>query len=314
MRIVFMGTPDFAVPSLEALLGAGHELALVVTQPDRPRGRGRPQPQPPPVKRRAQAHGLPVFQPARVRRPDAIETIRATAPELIVVVAYGQILPPELLAVPVRGCLNVHASLLPRYRGAAPIHWAIIHGEAETGVTTMWMDAGLDTGDMILRRAVPIGPDETVGELHDRLAALGGECLVDTLRAIERGDAPRTPQPAEGATYAPPIRPEHERIDWTRPSRAIHNQVRGMNPWPGAHGLTARGRLKVWRTAVAAEDGAVAAPGAVVAVDPARGLEVAAGRGSLWLLEVQPENGRRMSGADYANGHGIRPGQPLMLY
>lgn len=310
-----MGTPDFALPSLEALARAGEDVVGVVTQPDRPRGRGRGEAAPPPVKRAALALGLPVLQPERVGRPGAVAAIAALRPELIVVVAFGQILPAALLSVPARGCVNVHASLLPRYRGAAPIHWAILNGELQTGVTTMWMDEGLDTGDLILSRAVPIGPDETVGELHDRLAALGASCLLETLRLLRRGEAPRIPQAHDQASYAPRLTAADERIDWNRPAREIHNRVRGMNPWPVAHALTGRGRLKVWRTRLPAEGaaagGASAPPGTVVAVRPGDGIDVQASDAPVTLLEVQPAGGRRMPADAYANGRALAPGQAL---
>lgn len=322
-----MGTPDFAAVHLKALAAAGYPIVGVVTQPDRPRGRGG-RVSFSPVKQAALELGLPVLQPARVKNPQAVADIAALQPDLAVVVAFGQILTQQLLDVPRLGCINVHASLLPQYRGAAPIHWAVINGETLTGVTTMWMDAGLDTGDMILRSEVPIGPEMTTGELHDRLAEAGAELLVRTLRAVERGDAPRTPQDHAIATYAPRLTPADERIDWTRPAAQIANLVRGMNPWPVAHTVTPRGRLKVWQarpwnpaqggalplTGAAASPGAgsaAAAPGTVVAVRKGEGLLVQTGGGLLLLQEVQPENGRRMTAEEYARGQRLEPGAAL---
>lgn len=324
MRIVFMGTPDFAVPSLRALVEAGHEVLSVITQPDRPRGRGG-KVSFSPVKEAALDLGLPVYQPARVRRPEAVETIRELRPDLLAVVAFGQILPPAVLELPRLGSINVHASLLPRYRGAAPIHWAVINGDTETGVTTMWMDAGLDTGDMILKDVTPIGPDETVGDLHDRLAVIGAGLLAETIRRVETGTAPRLPQDPALATLAPMIRPEHELIDWTRPSAEIHNHIRGMNPWPVAYSCLGGTRIKIWRSVLDGQtsvlDGQAAAqaagrwptqpsvPGRVIGVSSNRGILVETGSGAIALNEVQPENSRRMKAEDFARGRGVLPGQ-----
>lgn len=309
MRLVFMGTPAFAVPSLEAVLAAGHEVAAVVTQPDRPKGRGG-RLQASPVKQTALAHGLPVLQPERVRRPAAVAELAALGADCFVVVAFGQILPRAVLEQPRFGCINVHASLLPRYRGAAPIHWAVMNGESETGITTMWMDEGLDTGDMLLKTRLPIGPDETTGELHDRLAAAGAELLVASLALIEQGKAPREPQNDGDATYAPLLRPEHERIDWTRSAHAVHNQIRGLCPWPGAYTASPAGRLKVWQSRRGDGPAANTAPGTVVAVT-ADGIWVQCGDGSVCLTEVQPENKRPMAAAAFANGYRVEPGWRL---
>jgi methionyl-tRNA formyltransferase len=239
MKLVFMGTPDFAVPSLQALQEAGHQIAGVFTQPDRPAGRGKKM-MPSPVKVLAEKLNLPVFQPLKIKTPEAIDSIRKLEPECIVVVAYGQILSPEILNLPPYGCINVHASLLPSYRGAAPIHWAVLNGEQKTGVTTMLMDEGLDTGDMLLAAEYPISSTATTGEVHDALARLGAEVLLKTLRGLQDGTLKPVPQPQE-FTYAPPLKREHERIDWSHSALAIHNQIRGLNPWPGAY-TTFRGR------------------------------------------------------------------------
>ncbi|MDP4127948.1 MAG: methionyl-tRNA formyltransferase, partial [Bacillota bacterium] len=232
MRIVFMGTPDFAVPALRALVNGGHSVVGVFTQPDRPAGRGKNL-KPSPVKVAAEELGLPVFQPARIKTPEGIQTLRDLAPECIIVVAYGQILSKDILQLPPKGCINVHASLLPAYRGAAPIHWAIMKGETHTGVTTMLMDEGLDTGDMLLKREVAISDKTTTGEVHDSLATLGGELLMETLSALEMGKLIPIPQTGE-SNYAPLLSRNHERLNWSRGAKELHDQIRGLNPWPGA--------------------------------------------------------------------------------
>ncbi|MBZ5585688.1 MAG: methionyl-tRNA formyltransferase [Acidobacteriia bacterium] len=307
MRLVFLGTPAFAVPTLEKLVEAGREVALVITQPDRPRGRGRHD-APPPVKEAAGRLGLPVYQPERVRRPEAVERLRALAPDAMVVVGYGQIIPQSVIDIPPMGIVNVHASLLPRYRGAGPVQWAIIHGEKRTGVTTMRIDAGLDTGDMLLEAETEIGPEETAVELGARLAVMGASLLVETLAGLEAGRiVPRKQDPAQ-ATYAPLLKKEDGLIDWSLPAVAIHNRVRGMQPWPGAY-TTFRGELlHVWRTFRGqatkppnrGEAGATPRNGAVLSLRP---LTIACGEGSLQLGEVQLEGRRRMPAADFVNGH-----------
>lgn len=311
MSIVFMGTPDFAVVSLKALLNAGFSVSRVVTQPDRPRGRGRKL-LPPPVKEYAVKAGIEVWQPERVRDPAFIELLRAVAPEIIVVVAFGQILPRAVLDIPPLGCINLHASLLPRYRGAAPIHRAIINGETVTGVTTMYMDEGMDTGDMILRAEVPIRRDDTVGILHDRLAEVGAELLVKTLDLVQRGVAPREPQNPAEATYAPMLTKDDELIRWDRPAEDIYNQVRGMDPWPGACTWIGNERVKIWRveTEPSAND-TQEQPGQVLAADPEYGIIVQAAQGRVVITEVQPAGGRRMSAGDYLRGRRV-PARTLL--
>ncbi|CAA7602761.1 methionyl-tRNA formyltransferase [Acididesulfobacillus acetoxydans] len=252
MRLVFMGTPDFAVPSLEASVGAGYEVAGVFTQPDRPAGRGQLM-KPSAVKTAALALGLPVFQPERVKSPEAVAQLRDLAPEGIVVVAYGQILSSEILALPRRGCINVHASLLPAYRGAAPIQWAVIRGEKVTGVTTMLMNQGLDTGDLLLQAEYPISAEAAGGEVHEALARLGATLLLDTLAGVEAGTVRPVPQTGPGS-YAPLLTRKDEKIDWAGGSWAIHNLIRGLNPWPGAY-TTFRGEsLKVWQSSPPEEE------------------------------------------------------------
>ncbi len=315
MRIVFMGTPDFAVPSLKALLAADFDVVGVFTQPDRPRGRGHKVTYSP-VKEAALAAGLPVFQPRRLRDGDALETLRQLTPDAIVVVAFGQLLPPAVLALPPLGCINVHASLLPKYRGAAPIQAAIAAGETVTGVTTMYMDEGLDTGDMILRREVPIEPEDDAGTLHDKLAAVGAELLVETMRLVAAGEAPRIPQDDSLATYAPKIERTDGAIDWDKPAAVLFRHVRAFRPWPGAYTIH-RGRiLKVLDVVVAEQDDQLrdvdAAAGEVVAL-AADGFIVQTGAGQLLVRRVQSPGSQAMSGRDYVNGYRLQAGERLGL-
>ncbi len=304
---VFMGTPDFAVPCLDRLVADGHDVAAVVTQPDRPKGRGGKLAASP-VKAAAAGYGLPVLQPEKIRAAEFMAALAMLKPAVIVVVAFGQFLPREMLALPPLGCVNVHASLLPRYRGAAPIHWAVMNGETTTGVTTMYMDTGMDNGDMILKAATAIGPDDTTGEVHDRLKVLGAELLARTLAALADGTAPRAPQDGAAATFAPLLTRAAERIDWRRPAAAVHNQVRGLNPWPGAYCLHAGKVLKVWRSELAAAGGGE--PGRVVAAGE-DGAVVATGAGAVRLTEVQPENRRRMAMGEFVRGYGLTVGETL---
>lgn len=315
-RIVFMGTPDFAVPSLRALLQAGYRVAAVVTQPDRPKGRKR-EPVPPPVKLAALENGIPVLQPEKLRAPEAIADVLACRPDLIVTAAYGQILPKAVLDAPRYGCINVHASLLPKYRGGAPIHRAIIEGETVTGVTIMYMAEGLDTGDIISRVEVPIAEDDDTGTLHDKLSEAGARLLVETLPSLLDGTARAVPQNDAEATYAPNLRREDEWIDWSRTSRQIYNQVRGLRPWPVAYTTWNGNVLKIWETrrpepdgtaAPQAEDGAV--PGTVLRTGD-DGIEVRTGDGALWLTVVQPAGKKPMPAADFVRGGRIAPGTVL---
>ena len=312
MRIVFFGTPDFAVPCLRALLGSGrHEVVAVVTQPDKPKGRGR-ETQPPPVKEVAVAAGIPVLQPASVRKPPFAPELAALAPDVAVVVAYGKILPPEILAVPKHGCVNVHGSLLPRWRGAAPIQWAVIAGDEVSGVSTMRMDEGMDTGDVLLTREVRLAPDETAGSLFARLAPLGAELLLETLDRLQAGTVAPVKQDASKSTHARMLEKEDGRIDWAKSAVEIDRHVRGMSPWPGAF-TTASGKLlKVHRVEPGAEaesadapDGSV--PGTVHATKDR--VEVATGRGRVALLEVQAEGGKRMSAVEFWRGKGAAIGR-----
>ncbi|NMA13833.1 MAG: methionyl-tRNA formyltransferase [Clostridia bacterium] len=305
MRIIFMGSPDFAVPCLEEMLKSPHEVIAVVTQPDRPKGRGGKL-QPTPIKIRAVAEGIPIYQPSKVNTPEFIQQMRELKPDLAVVVAFGQILKPDLLNIPSLGCINVHASLLPKYRGSAPIHWAIINGEKVTGVTTMYLDPGMDTGDMILAEKVLIADDDTVGTLHDKLALAGAGILYETVKLIDQGKAPRTAQNHEEATYAPLLKREHELIDWKKPVREVYDMVRGMNPWPGAY-TTFNGKvLKIWESMIDNE-GVTGVPGSVVQVVNGQGIKVQCGDGCLWLCKVQPEGRRPMSADAFARGHRVEP-------
>lgn len=304
MRIVFMGTPDFAVPCLQRLLEDGHEVPAVFTQPDKPVGRHAVL-TPPPVKQLALSHGIPVYQPAKMRDGTVAALLRELAPDCLVVVAYGRILPQEILDVPPRGCVNIHGSLLPRYRGAAPIQWSVIRGETVTGVTSMFMDAGMDTGDIIDTLTTPIGENETAGELFERLAPLGARLLSTTLAAIADGTVTRRPQNDAEATMAPMLEKAMGRLDLTRPAQELHNQVRGMNPWPGAF-CTAGGKtLKIHETRVAARSGA---PGTLLCADP---VTVACGEGALQVVTVQPEGKPRMAAEAWLRGARLPQGARL---
>ena len=306
MRIVFMGTPDFAVPSLEALLAAGHEVCGVFTQPDKPKNRGMKL-LPPPVKVTAQSHAIPVFQPTQLRDGSALEELRALAPELIVVAAYGRILPQEILDLPPKGCINVHSSLLPKYRGAAPINWAVINGEKETGVTIMHMATELDAGDIIDQVKTPIAPDENVEAVHDRLAQLGGELLVKVVADIAAGTAKRTPQDHSQATLAPMLSRALSPIDWSRSAKEIHNQVRGLTPWPATSTDILGDTIKVFAVEEPGIETGKAA-GTILAANKA-GIDVACGDGKvIRLTEIQAPGSRRMSAANYLAGHPVTVG------
>lgn len=306
LRLVFMGTPEFACPTLQKLIDRHEEIVAVVSQPDRPKGRGQ-QLAAPPVKVLAERHGIPVLQPLKVRAPEFIDTLRELAPDLIVVIAFGQILPKALLDIPRHGCINVHASLLPRYRGAAPINWCIINGEQETGITTMQMDVGLDTGDMLLKRAIPIDPEENSSSLHDRLALLGAEALAETLDLLVAGRLAPEKQDDALSCYAPMLKKETGLIDWTREPLAVKNLVRGVTPWPGAYTLLDGKTVKVFKATVGSGAGS---PGTVLRADR-QGLEVACGSGSLLLDELQLEGRKRLPAAEFLAGCRIVPGTVL---
>ncbi len=299
MRIVFLGTAGFACPALTTL-AKEHEIALVITQPDRPVGRHAVL-TPPPVKEAAVRLRLPVFQPEKINAPDSLARIRDAHPDAIVVAAYGQLLKPELISIPPAGTINIHASLLPRYRGAAPINWVIINGEKETGITTFLIDAGMDTGPILLQHKTEIRPDETAGELRDRLAALGAEVIQKTLVGLESGNITPIPQDDSQATFAPRLSRDDGKIDWTRPAQEIYNLIRGTNPWPGAFTLANGGRLKVYKSRLTGINRGKYAPGEVVLRETGR-LLVAAGDELLELLEVQRAGRPRISGREFLNG------------
>jgi methionyl-tRNA formyltransferase len=298
MRLVYMGTPQFAVPPLRALASAGHEIAGVVTRTDKPAGRGRTL-APPPVKSAAQELSTPVFQPKRVREPDFVRTLTDLAPEVIVVAAYGQILPGEILTVPRFGCINIHASLLPRYRGAAPINWAIIRGERETGITIMQMDEGMDTGAIVAQERIPIEPSDTAGSLTGKLSLLGSRMIVEALSRIASDTLSLEPQDHAKATMAPLLKKEDGLIDWTLSAQEIGNRVRGLFPWPGAYGFLGGKMVKILEVETAvgsAEPGEIVTPG---------GDELAAGTGAglLKVLRLQPEGKKPMTAAEFLRGH-----------
>lgn len=300
LRIVFMGTPDFAIPTFQMLIDQ-YEVVLAVTKPDKPKGRGGAIAMPP-VKELALKHNIPVYQPENAKTPEFYETLKAANADLFVTCAYGKILTAEVLTLPKYGCINVHASILPAYRGAAPLWHAVIDGQAESGITTMMTDVGMDTGDILRIDRTPIPEDMTMGELHDALSELGPKTLKATLDALEAGTLTRTPQAHELATYAPMVERESGHIDWTKPARQIHNLVRGTNPFPAAYTNTVTGaRVKIWKTRVLQESGNHGTPGTVTL---GKGQAfVACGEGLLELLEVQGENARKMTIGEYLNGH-----------
>ncbi len=305
-----MGTPEFSVPCLERLIADGHEVVLAVTQADKPKGRGY-ELTPPPVKVCALSHGIEVYQPRTLKTEEAIQRLSSCQPDLAVVVAYGKILSQTVLDIPRLGCINVHASLLPKYRGAAPIQWAVLNGEKQSGVTTMKMDAGIDTGDMLMQRAIAIGPDITASELHDALSLLGAQTLSDTLKALEQGTLTATPQDHSQFTYAPMLSKELSPIDWSREAAEIHNQVRGLNPWPCA--LTTMGgktlKIHVTRPCEGKHLDNDAKPGQVLSQTPL--ILCCGNQTKLEITEVQLEGARRLPAADFVRGHPLMPGRIL---
>lgn len=302
MRIVFMGTPEFGVPSLRKLHDSDHEIVLVVTQPDRPAGRGRKVASSA-VKKAALDLGLPIAQPESVNEAGFVDRLRSLGPDLIIVVAFGQILSEEVLAIPSAGSVNLHASVLPRYRGVAPINWAIVEGETETGVTTMFMAKKVDAGEIILTRKTPIGDRETAGELSGRLSGMGAGLLAETVGLIERGEAPRIKQDPSLASYARKLKKSDGEIDWTDSARRVFDRIRGMTPWPGAYTWYRGSMLRVLRARPGETEGRLGKPGEVLRVDSGRGIEVAVGVGTVWLTEVQPQGKKPMSAVAFARGH-----------
>ena len=301
MRIVFMGTPEFAVPSLKALIREGYDVAGVFTQPDRPKGRGNKL-TPSPVKVAATEAGIPVFQPERIRKT-GVEDLRNLKPDLCVTAAFGQILSQEILDIPPMGNINVHASLLPKHRGAAPIAYAIMAGDEKAGVTTMMMDAGIDTGDILLQEETGIGESETCGELTARLSEIGAELLIRTIRAMEAGTLERIPQNEAEMTYDPMMTKELGRPDWSREAAEIRSLINGLNPWPCVSVPYEGGRLKLLRAVCCEGNGK---PGTVIKADPKAGLAIACGSGAVRILELQAPGGKQMKAEDYLRGHGIQ--------
>lgn len=306
MRILFMGTPEFAVEQLKRLVETGHEICGVFTQPDKPKNRGMKMTFSP-VKEYALTHGLEVYQPTKMRDGNALAIVRELQPELIVVAAYGRILPEDILTLPPFGSINVHSSVLPKYRGAAPINWAILDGQKETGVTIMYMTRDLDAGDIVCSKKTDIMPDEDARELTHRLALLGADALEDAIEKIADGTAVRTPQDHSASTYAPMLSKDLSPMDWTRSAQALHDQVRGLIPWPCASMELGGKKVKVFKTRIGGEINAAA--GTILTAGK-QGLEIACGDGhSLWILELQAEGGKRMMSADYLRGHPVEIGK-----
>ena len=301
MRIVFMGTPDFAVAALEALHEAGHDIVGVYTRMDTPKNRGMKM-LPPPVKVKALEYGIPVYQPKNLRGEDTQQELRDMAPEVIVVAAYGRILPQAVLDIPKHGCLNIHASLLPKYRGASPINACILHGETEAGVTIMQMDAGLDTGDMLLPAATEMLPDESYGSLHDRLAKIGGEAIVKALDLLVKGELKGEPQPAEGFTYAPMIQTADCKIDFSKSAKEVSQAIRAYDPAPGAFATLGGEKMKLFGASLEQEEGSCGAPGAIIKNDK-KGIVVACGQGAVRIGTVQGAGGKKMPAVAFFRGH-----------
>ena len=313
MRLVFMGTPNFAAASLEALLRSDNSVVGIVTQPDRPKGRGQIL-TPSPVKLLAQRQQIHLLQPLKMKDPEFLRTLAGWKPDLIAVTAFGRILPPAILSLPPLGCINVHGSLLPKYRGAGPIQWAIINGETETGITTMLMDEGMDTGAMLLQEAIPITPDDTADTLSPRLAELGGRLLVETITRLKTGTLLPRRQDSSRATLAPLLKKEDGAIDWALPATALANRVRGLSPWPGAFTTVGGDRWTIWR-ALALPGPLTKPPGVIVAITH-EAIHVATGEGILAVMELQPANSRRMAVSQYLAGHpivvGLQLGEPAL--
>lgn len=325
MRVVFMGTPDFAVGALESLIETGHQVTAVVTQPDKPKGRGK-ELQMTPVKVCAQKHGIPVFQPVKIREPEAVETLRSYQADIFVVAAFGQILPEEILSMPRYGCVNIHASLLPKYRGAGPIQWAIINGEKITGVTIMRMDKGLDTGDMLFKTEVEIAPRETADTLHDKLAEAGARLIVEALAKIEAGDVTPVKQNDADSCYAKMLNKSMGKIDWQMEAEKLDCLIRGLISWPGASAVYRGKTLKIWEEEAVSEQELMtweglpgqregtfagnAQPGTVIRVEK-DAFFVQTGKGALKILAVQPEGKKRMAVKDFLLGYPVKPGETL---
>lgn len=310
MKVVYMGTPDFAVGALEAIITAGHQVTAVMTQPDKPKGRGK-EVQMSPVKACALKHDIPVFQPVKIKEAEAVETLRTYQADIFVVAAFGQILSEEILTMPKYGCVNIHASLLPKYRGAGPIQWAIINGEKVTGVTIMQMDKGLDTGDMLCKTEVAIAPDETADTLHDKLAVAGARLIVEALAKIEAGDVTPVKQNDEESCYAKMLHKSMGKIDWQMEAEKLDCLIRGLISWPGAFTVFRGKTLKIWKEEVVSEQ-ETAPPGTVVRVDK-DAFYVQTGKGILKILEVQPEGKKRMAVKDFLPGYPVKAGERFTM-
>lgn len=308
MTIIFMGTPDFAIPSLSMLIASDNTMLGVVTQPDRPRGRSKTS-QPPPVKKLAVQHGLPVLQPEKVKEDNFIQWLRSQNPDLIVVVAFGQLLPPKVLNIPSSGCINLHASLLPDYRGAAPINWALMNGEKKTGVTTILMNEWMDAGDVFLQREATIEQDDDALTLSQRLSTLGAKLLLETIHQLKRGILTPTPQNHSKASYAPALKKEDGRIDWGNNAWSIHNRIRGTLPWPGAFTNLENKRLKIFKSEVV-ECTSKDSPGTILHISK-DGIKVATGKGCLLLTDIQLQDRKRLNVAEFIRGHSIPIGTML---
>ncbi len=306
MKLIFMGTPQFSVPILQALIDSEDEVIAVVAQPDKPKGRGRKLTAPP-TKELAQKYEVPVLQPAKIKTEEFHNELKSLGPDLICVAAYGKILSKNILDLPKHGCINVHASLLPRYRGAAPINWAIMRGEAETGVTIMQMDEGMDTGDMLLVQSVPITEDDTSETMHDKLSSLGGGLILDAIELLKEGKLTPERQDDSLATYAPMLKKQDGEIDWSKPARDIFNQIRGLLPWPGAFTRLNSKILKIYRSKVSEGSGV---PGQIIESDDAI-IRVATGDGTLDILELQLEGGKRLAAGDFLRGRPLSIGTQL---
>ena len=302
MKVVFMGTPDFAVPCLQKIIDEGHKVIGVVTQPDKPKGRGKKLSMPP-VKELALKYDIPVYQPLKARDEEFVEILKNLNPDIIIVVAFGQILPKSILDIPKYGCVNVHASLLPRYRGAAPLNWVIINGEEKTGVTTMYMDEGLDTGDMILKSEIPLDDKITAGELHDKMMIDGANLLKETMDLIEKGEAPREKQNDDDTCYSPIMKKTLGNIDWSKSAKDIHNLVRGVNPWPSAYTTYNGNTMKVWETNVL-DNVSDKTPGTIISVDK-DGIKVSTGKGIINIKEIQMAGKKRVKVQEYIKGNNI---------
>lgn len=311
MRIVFMGTPDFSVPALKALVEAGHQVTVVVTQPDKPKGRGKDV-QMTPVKIQALEYGIPVYQPVKVKTPEFVEVLKKEAPDAIVVIAFGQILSKEILDLPKYGCVNIHASLLPKYRGAAPIQWAVIDGEKETGVTTMMMDVGLDTGDILETKVIPLDPKETSGSLFEKLSKAGGPLILSTLEKLEKGTITRTPQGESGTSYAKMLTKTLGDINWTMSATAIERLIRGLNPWPSAYTQWEGKTMKIWEAEVedVVETIDTHEPGTITEVTK-HGFKVQTGEGRLAIKSLQIPGKKRMEADAFLRGYHIEEGEKL---